>query len=94
MRRAAVPLFKSVVPAITQIPASLSDVAFANGTVQHSSWEDTSDRQIISTSDKYDSYTTTTTTTSTSTSPLWESRDLDLSVSCITRLIINTQIFI
>lgn len=101
MKRAAVPLFKTVVPAITQIPGSLSDVSCIKSTLQGQGWEDTTDHKVISTGISDDisftnTTTTTTTTTTTSTtsttsptSPTLWNPTSDLStVSCIFLLMV------
>jgi hypothetical protein len=67
MKRAA-PLFRTVVPAITQVPASFGDVALQAKSAIQQTWEDyNTDRQVISSGSLYGpSSSTTTTTTSTS----------------------------
>jgi hypothetical protein len=76
MRRAAVPIFRAVVPGVTQIPANFGDVTYhtPNTSRSFSEWEDPLDHQVISAGSLHDIPSTTiittatTTTTSTSTS--------------------------
>eukprot|EP00026_Physarum_polycephalum_P011151 Phypoly_transcript_11352.p1 GENE.Phypoly_transcript_11352~~Phypoly_transcript_11352.p1 ORF type:complete len:308 (+),score=48.39 Phypoly_transcript_11352:216-1139(+) len=66
MKRAATPLLRAGLPAITQVPANFGDVALQAKSALQQSWEEyNADRQVISPGSLYDPSTATTTTTTT-----------------------------